>query len=255
MNCYFLMAVKDGHRTLRGFNEAFEEVDAYAARGRRGTRRVTQIQFHAHILHPRDRHDHIFYAGRLLQQYIVDAWACAEQNRLQYIRDNQKELRCELYSGVVDVLNSGDHDASRVGRMYILPSSFSGGSRQMNQLYQDAMAIVRARGRPDYFITFTCNPNWPEILAELEQGQVPNDRPDLVARVFHMKLQELMTDLKDRKIFGTVMGYISVIEFQKRGLPHAHILLIVDNQSKLRTADGLSSVSGTSGTSYAAQCI
>lgn len=30
-----------------------------------------------------------------------------------------------------------------------------------------------------------------------------------------------------------------VIEFQKRGLPHAHILLICDSQSKLRTADDI----------------
>lgn len=50
------------------------------------------------------------------------------------------------------------------------------------------MAIVRAFGKPDLFITFTCNPKWPEILAELEEGQVPNDRPDLIARVFYMKV-------------------------------------------------------------------
>ena len=37
----------------------------------------------------------------------------------------------------------------------------------MVQKYQDAMAIVRKYGKPDLFITFTCNPNWAEIC-ELE---------------------------------------------------------------------------------------
>jgi hypothetical protein len=44
-----------------------------------------------------------------------------------------------------------------------LPSSFTGGPRQMHKLYQDGMAIVRVFGKPDLFITITCNPKWPEI--------------------------------------------------------------------------------------------
>jgi hypothetical protein len=103
------------------------------------------------------------------------------------------------------------------------------------------MAIVRKCGRPDLFITFTCNPKWPEITAELEPGQTARDRPDLVARVFSIKLRELITDLMDRKIFGNVIGKIWVTEFQKRGLPHAHILLILDEASKLRTVEEINS--------------
>lgn len=141
----------------------------------------------------------------------------------------------------MDALNAGDHDAAQVGQRMILPSTFCGGDRQMSQLYQDAMAIVRHFGKPDLFVTFTCNPKWSEITAELEAGQTPQDRPDLVARVFSLKFEELMTDLKDRKIFGTVEGFTWVIEFQKRGLPHAHILLILDQASKLRTPEDIDS--------------
>ena len=54
-----------------------------------------------------------------------------------------------------------------VGRRVVLPSSFTGGPRYMCQLYQDAMAIVRKKGKPDLFITFTCNPKWPEIAEGL----------------------------------------------------------------------------------------
>uniref|UniRef100_A0A7N0TYR9 ATP-dependent DNA helicase n=1 Tax=Kalanchoe fedtschenkoi TaxID=63787 RepID=A0A7N0TYR9_KALFE len=198
--------------------------------------------YYSYMLHPRAPGEHLFLSGRLLQQYVVDAWACTEQNRLQYIAEHQGDLRCELYSGVMDAINEGDHDAAQVGRKMILPSTFAAGDRQMSQLYQDAMAIVRKCGRPDLFVTFTCNPKWPDITAELEPGQTSPDRPDLVARVFNIKFQELMRDLMDRKIFGTVAGKVWVIEFQKRGLPHAHIVLILNERSKLRTADDIDSV-------------
>ena len=36
---------------------------------------------------------------------------------------------------------------------------------------------------------------------------------------------------------GKVIGHIQVIEFQKRGLPHAHILLILDSLDKPRTTN------------------
>ena len=199
------------------------------------------MQYYSYMLHPRAPGEHLFLSGRLFQQYIVDAWAYVEQNRLQYIADHQGELRCELYSEVMDAITDGDHDAAQVGRKLILPSSFAGSNRQMSQLYQDAMAIVRKCGRPDLFITFTSNPKWPEITAELEQGQTAQDRPDLVARIFHIKFKELMRDLTERKVFGSVVGKVWVIEFQKRGLPHAHILLILDDASKLRAAENIDS--------------
>ncbi|GBM14379.1 hypothetical protein AVEN_246552-1 [Araneus ventricosus] len=63
------------------------------------------------------------------------------------------------------------------------------------------------------------------------------ERPDIVVRVFKMKLLELLDDLIKHKVFGCVISYIYVIEFQKRGLPHCHILLTLDSSSKIRTKD------------------
>ena len=53
----------------------------------------------------------------------------------------------------------------------------------MQQLYQDSMAIVREFGKPDLFITVTCNPRWSEITNELLPNQLPGNRLDLIARV------------------------------------------------------------------------
>eukprot|EP00798_Chlamydomonas_sp_ICE-L_P027610 gene27610-7247_t len=116
----------------------------------------------------------------------------------------------------------------------ILPSSFIGGPRHMHQLYQDAMAVVRKLGKPDLFVTFTSNPKWQEIQEALLPGQKPADRPDIVSRVFRLKLDALLDDLVKKGVLGRVIGHIHVVEFQKRGLPHAHILLILAVEDKLR---------------------
>jgi hypothetical protein len=55
--------------------------------------------------------------------------------------------------------------------MVILPSTFTGGPRYMHERTQDAMTYVRHYGRPDLFITFTCNPCWDEIKELLLPGQ------------------------------------------------------------------------------------
>ncbi|GBN83775.1 hypothetical protein AVEN_255490-1 [Araneus ventricosus] len=115
----------------------------------------------------------------------------------------------------------------------------SGSPRHMQQNYQDAMAFLRKFGKPDLFLTFTCNPSWSEILNSMEGVQRPEDRPDIIVLVFNMKLKELLEDICKHGIFGTVLAHIDVIEFQKRGLPHAHILLTLDSESKIRTKDDI----------------
>ena len=81
----------------------------------------------------------------------------------------------------------------------------------------DAMAIVRVFGKPTLFVTITCNPKWPEIADALLPGQKPEDRPDLVARVFHQKLKRIVKDITKDGVFGKASANMRVIEFQKRG--------------------------------------
>jgi hypothetical protein len=69
------------------------------------------------------------------------------------------------------------------------------------------MAIVRRFGKPSLFITFTCNPKWPEIQRNLMPGNTALDEPDLVDRVFAIKLKELMELIKKGQIFGEIVAY------------------------------------------------
>ena len=98
---------------------------------------------------------------------------------------------------------------------------------------------------------------WREIQDELSAQQTAASRPDLVVRVFRLKMRALIDDLhyKGRTetlslettlfiglldcsfkgIFGRTVAFTYVMEYQKRGIPHAHILLIVSEENRLRT--------------------
>ena len=97
----------------------------------------------------------------------------------------------DVYNQVMDAFTRVDSEiasnANSLGRRYILPSTFQGGSRDMMKNLQNSLAISRRYGIADLFITMTANPKWPEILNALLPGQTPTDRPDLVSRVFHQK--------------------------------------------------------------------
>ena len=89
----------------------------------------------------------------------------------------------------MDHLHSVTDTAMPPGIPVVLPSSFSGSPRAMQQNYQDAMAKY---GKPDLFLTYTCNPKIREITENLKPGERPEYRPDLVSRVYKLHLTELL---------------------------------------------------------------
>ncbi|XP_073033758.1 uncharacterized protein [Primulina eburnea] len=104
------------------------------------------------------------------------------------------------------------------------------------------MTLVQTYGKPDLMLTMTCNPNWSEIKHQLLPGQSPQDRPDLITRIFRSKFEEFKKDIVDRGILGKVYSYSYVIEYQKRGLPHVHMLVIFENNDKLCTPEHFDSI-------------
>jgi hypothetical protein len=175
----------------------------------------------------------ILYGKRLFQEFAVDTYVKIESSRLDYYRNNQDTVRADLYQGLVDSYRNGVEDASEVGKRTVLSPTFIGGPHDMRSRYMDAMALVRKYGKPDVFLTMTCNLNWDEIKNELCPGQCAQDRLDLVARVFGAKLEELRQRLLYNDILGKVKAYVYVVEFQKRGLPYAHWLLIMQRKFKI----------------------
>nr|GEX67004.1 DNA helicase [Tanacetum cinerariifolium] len=113
------------------------------------------------------------------------------------------------------------------------------GPRYMYAHYLDALAICRELGNPQFFITLTCNVNWPKTKKFMAQYPelTPSDRVDVVCWVFEQRTQAFVAFLKEQQPFGNVTGVIYTVEFQKRGLPHCHTLLWVDSASKIQAAE------------------
>lgn len=201
--------------------------------------RLSQIRYAAFRIFPRElEFSTILRGGALLQQYLVDIFVSADQARLNYLRNNQGQLRASLYSGLEDAVTStGDENLNlrNLGQRVILPSSYTGGPHYMYQCFQDGLALARHFKKIDIFMTVTCNPKWPEIERELLPSQTAADRPDLVARVFQMKKDSIINLVYKQGVFGRTVAYIYTIEFQKRGLPHMHMLIFLEQRYKLLT--------------------
>ncbi|XP_071723351.1 uncharacterized protein [Rutidosis leptorrhynchoides] len=160
---------------------------------------VSMKEFYAYgFMHRYDSNPALLCGGRLLQQYGVDAYSCIERERLLWIRLYQEKLRMDILSGIEDSYSRGD----TMGSQFVGNMDF-----------------------PHLFLTFTCNSKWSEITEAFKDTVDTNaeDKPDIVSRIFWMKLRALRDDIKKKK--NLWKSYMHVIEFQKRGLPHAHMVI------------------------------
>ena len=192
-------------------------------------------QYYRYLLHHRHPVRAPFsplHYGRMgFQQWLTHAGIKVEDRRLDFIKSEkgQKALRTETYTGLRDhVQNMAKQKGLTAGRRIILPSAYEGSPRNIAQRYQDAMSICRTTGSPDLFITITANAKWKEIVENLHPGQDSCDRNELIHRVFRLKLKSMLDELIDKRLFGSIAGFAMTIEYQKRGMPHAHLLLILD---------------------------
>jgi hypothetical protein len=170
---------------------------------------LCQRAFYRYRLHVRnDVFSVLHRGGRLFQQYVVDAWVSCDANKLDWLRNNQNNIRADVYNELADNLRRDNVDAATLDRRFILPSSYTNGARFMQKLFQDSMTIVRHFERPTLFITFTVNPNWSEIRDELTSEQTATDRSNIVTRVFQMKAKQLIEDVKKRHVFDKCEGIV-----------------------------------------------
>lgn len=153
--------------------------------------------------------------------------------------------------------NHDDPDHSAPIRNTLCPSSVTGSKRHLAGRAKEALAVAAHYGGITEFLTLTVNKDWREIKEQLPVGQTAFDRPDITVQVFQEKLRALIANLKAGKYHGgswvyvdkwdtvtetwvedTVGTYVAhsdsdecildylmvVIEYQHRGLPHAHLV-------------------------------
>ncbi|XP_071699496.1 uncharacterized protein [Rutidosis leptorrhynchoides] len=165
-------------------------------------KRVIMREFFAYKIQERSLPTLLHLTRKLYQQLLVDAYTMVESERIYYIRMNKRIQRADTFSNLATATLTGDVVNSMLGNRIKLPSSFTGSARYMIKNYRDAMALCRVYEYPDLFITFTCNSKWPEITRALEDtGFNPEDRPAYQSRMFKIKLDRLMDDIKRNRIF------------------------------------------------------
>jgi hypothetical protein len=92
-----------------------------------------------------------------------------EEERLAYIRRSRMSRAQEIHP---------DKDDSSVD--IELPASFLGSRKWASEQTADSLALAHAFGKPSYFFTMTCNPEWPEITTRLQPGQNASDVPVII---------------------------------------------------------------------------
>ncbi|GJR24010.1 DNA helicase [Tanacetum coccineum] len=124
------------------------------------------------LIHFLDAHNEL--GGRLFQQYLVGVFCSIEQNRLDYIRNNQSDIQSDHLSGLYDAISRGEQDGYEVVREIKLP--YVPYHRRNRAIIKRYMA------------------QYPELTT--------SDRVDIVCRVFEQKIQDLLAFLKKEQIFG-----------------------------------------------------
>ncbi|XP_075080477.1 uncharacterized protein LOC107824485 [Nicotiana tabacum] len=212
--------------------------DESLQKGKRKRDTVSCREYYCYKFQIRDNEtNEVIHCGRIFQQFIVDVYIKLETQRLDFFSFNPDLFRIEFLQRLLDILRFGEREASKIGKKTFLPVTFIGGPRDMRRRYMDAIALIQYFGKPDFFITMTCNPSWPEIKEHLLLADEVQNRPDLVIRIFRAKVEELKIDILKRQIFGRVVGFMYTIEFKKCGLPHAHFLIILADEHKLLTPE------------------
>ncbi|XP_037404606.1 uncharacterized protein LOC119267340 isoform X1 [Triticum dicoccoides] len=134
-------------------------------------------------------------------------------------------MNTENHQYVADANGFDRVTKSEVNKKNIMPVSYAGKLRYMTENFHDAVAVSRVHGLLDIFTDFTYDPNWPEIVQGLEHGQQAVDEADFTAQVYQLKLLEYVEKIKTGQVFGPVVTVLHCVDFQKRTLPHAHILV------------------------------
>lgn len=88
-------------------------------------------EYYCYKFQIRSSNNLILLGGRLLKQFVVYIYIKIETSRLLFCRLNQKKIRSDLYQGIVDCVNAGKVEPSRVGKRVVLHASFIGGPRDM----------------------------------------------------------------------------------------------------------------------------
>jgi hypothetical protein len=200
----------------------------------------TVLQFYKRLFY--QRLGDLSRLPRLSERLALDAYSRSQEiaiNALQHVKNvtDSRNLRQANRRELDAAQNMASFSA--VGRKWDIPASIPGSPYEQRQKIADGMAVVSKFGQPSLFVTATFNPSWDEVKKCVEKlGLPPTEKaemhPIITVRVFRAKLRLLRKLFFDKATFGDDIAYWQrVIEWQKRGFSHAHIMLRFLNDQPL----------------------
>ncbi|KAE8184431.1 hypothetical protein CF328_g7858, partial [Tilletia controversa] len=165
---------------------------------------------------------------RVSNLYALDVVCRMEEARLQFITDSiaahHQHNRVAAEAHEVAELDPNEDDNPERTPNASLPSSFVRSRAYRAEHVADALALATRFRKPQGMVTVTTNPEWAELKSMLRSnaGQSATAVAALTVRVFNQRLQKFIARFK--RLFGKLLYIIQIIEFQKRGLPHSHIV-------------------------------
>ncbi|KAK1365083.1 hypothetical protein POM88_040644 [Heracleum sosnowskyi] len=171
---------------------------------------------------------------KFCQLYIYDT-ENEVSNRMKWMDiDDHDKINSEIVEGLMKMLDDTNElvkkfrvardrfkDSPYVDLKIVLKVCRSQSGRENNIGPSNEVAAIMVGGVED-----------PSASRDIILDRTIGDNPDIVARVFRLKLDQLLDDIKKNSYFGVCVGVMYVVEFQKRGLPHVHMLIWLDSASK-----------------------
>ena len=205
----------------------------------------TLARYYSYLLQwRRDHANTTMRFGRLTQELAVDSAMRIEFQRLRFMANHQENLRASSYAELVTAERENRiHETGRPTCQHtVLPSSFVGGPRDMSNRLQDSLRVMQVCGTPAFFVTMTCSNESARGLCEAawhgSRCETPGDcncqdMPEMGVKVFRAQVEQLVSDARNG-CFGPYQAHCYAIEFQKRGLPHVHMLVWTKDTRSVR---------------------
>ncbi|XP_034905294.1 uncharacterized protein [Populus alba] len=140
--------------------------------------KVSMRAYYAYLIHEREKQEStLIKGGRLYQQFLVDAFVNVEEERLDFIRANQENLRSEHYKGIHDAIARGDTDGSTTGKNYT-----SIVFNRKPSVYDVCAVEFQKRGLPHTHLLVWLAPEFkfrsPEDVDSIISAEIPDKHQD-----------------------------------------------------------------------------
>lgn len=127
-------------------------------------------------------------------------------------------------------LNNLNSESLSLDTSYMFTKKIRGTAAYWKDVLFNLLAMIKTLGPPDFFLTLSCNDNWPELHSMLatdsKNSTVPTN-PFMATLAFERRWHAFLKNVLKGKNgpLQKITDYFVRVEFQARGSPHLHIFL------------------------------